>query len=142
MSDRLKYQKHPINIMNLDLAIQNAMKRNPIQEVSHTLVSNYGQQYELHAVHQDLRKGSQMTSTPIAQASSNGTIKKAVLEGHKLGNSANEFGRVWTPTVETMIPVSQPLTKEGPIGHFTSLPIGNTTPMASQTTTSQIGGRF
>ena len=56
-----------------------------------------------------------LTSTPIAQASSNGTIRKAVVEGHKLGNSANEFGRVWSPTVETMIPVSQPLTKEGPI---------------------------
>jgi len=142
ISDRLKYQKMLIIIMNLDLAISNALKRNPIQEVSHTLVANYGQQYELHAIHADLKKGSELTSTPIAQASSNGTIRKAVVEGHKLGNSANEFGRVWSPTVETMIPVSQPLTKEGPIGHFTSLPIGNTTPMSSQQTTSQIGGRF
>jgi len=126
--------------MNLDLAILNALKRTPVQEVSHSVVSNYGQQYEIHAVHSDLSKGHAMTGTKVAEASTNGTIRAAVVEGHKLGLSANEFGRVWTPTVETMIPVSAPLSKEGPLGHFTSLPIGNNTPMLTQQTTAQLGG--
>lgn len=111
-----------------------------MQEVSHSVVSNYGQQYEIHAVHSDLSKGHAMTGTKVAEASTNGTIRAAVVEGHKLGLSANEFGRVWTPTVETMIPVSAPLSKEGPLGHFTSLPIGNNTPMLTQQTTAQLGG--
>jgi len=126
--------------MNLDLAILNALKRTPVQEVSHSVLSNYGQQYEIHAVHSDLSKGQSMTGTKVAEASTNGTIRAAVVEGHKIGLSANEFGRVWTPTVETMIPVSAPLSKEGPLGHFTSLPIGNNTPMLTQQTTAQLGG--
>jgi hypothetical protein len=126
--------------MNLDLAILNALKRTPVQEVSHSVLSNYGQQYEIHAVHNDLSKGHSMTGTKIAEASNNGTIRAAVVENQKIGLSANEFGRVWTPTVETMIPISAPLTKEGPLGHFTSLPIGNNTPMLTQNTTAQMGG--
>ena len=128
--------------MNLDLSILNALKRTPMQEVSHSLVSNYGRQFEIHAVHSDLQKGGQLTGTKVATASENGTIQAAVVESQKLGMSANEFGRVWTPTVETMIPVSNPMTKEGPIGHFTQLPLGNNSPMLTQQTTAQIGGRF
>ena len=111
--------------MNLDLAILNALKRTPMQGAMNSVVSNYGQQYEIHAVHQDMRTGQQLTGTKVADASGNGVIQAAVVEGQTLGLSANEFGRTWTPTVETMIPVSAPLTKEGPLGHFTSLPFGN-----------------
>jgi hypothetical protein len=126
--------------MNLDLAILNALKRTPMQGAMNAVVSNYGQQYEIHAVHQDMKVGQSLTGTQVATASGNGVITKAVREGHKLGLDANEFSRVWTPTSETMIPVSAPLTKEGPIGHFTSLPMGNNAPALTVSNNAQWGG--
>jgi len=128
--------------MNLDLAILNALKRTPMQGAMHSVVSNYGQQYEIHAVHQDMRVGREMVGQKIANSSNNGVISSAVRESHKLGLDANEFSRVWTPTTETMIPVSAPLSKEGPIGHFTSLPMGNNTPPLTSQQTATLMGAF
>jgi len=128
--------------MNLDLAILNALKRTPMQGAMHSVVSNYGQQYEIHAVHQDMRVGREMVGQKVAHSSNNGVISSAVKESHKLGLDANEFSRVWTPTTETMIPVSAPLSKEGPIGHFTSLPMGNNTPPLTSQQTATLMGAF
>jgi len=128
--------------MNLDLAIMNALKRSPMQGAMNTVVSNYGQQYEIHAIHQDMKVGQNLTGTKVANATQNGAITMAVKESHKLGLDANEFSRAWTPTTETMIPISAPLTKEGPIGHFTSLPIGNMAPAPTVQSTAQFRGAF
>ena len=113
-----------------------------MQGAMHSVVSNYGQQYEIHAVHQDMRVGREMVGQKIANSSNNGVISSAVRESHKLGLDANEFSRVWTPTTETMIPVSAPLSKEGPIGHFTSLPMGNNTPPLTSQQTATLMGAF
>jgi len=113
-----------------------------MQGVMNSVVSNYGQQYEIHAIHQDMRVGQKLTGTHIATATTNGVITGAVVEHQRIGYSTNEFGREWTPTVETMIPISAPLTKEGPIGHFTSLPIGNNSPAMSRTQTGQLTEAF
>ena len=91
-----------------------------MQGAMHSVVSNYGQQFEIHAVHQDMKVGQQMLGQKVGHATNNGVISSAVKESHKLGLDANEFSGVWTPTTETMIPVSAPMSKEGPIGHFTS----------------------
>ena len=66
--------------MNLDLAIMNALKRTPMQGAMHSVVSNYGQQYEIHAVHQDMRVGREMVGQKIANSSNNGVISSAVKE--------------------------------------------------------------
>jgi len=128
--------------MNLDLAIQNALRRTPMQGAMHSVVSNYGQQFEIHAVHQDMKVGQQMLGQKVGHATNNGVINAAVKESHKLGLDANEFSRVWTPTTETMIPVSAPMSKEGPIGHFTSLPMGNNSPPLTSLQTATLMGAF
>jgi hypothetical protein len=128
--------------MNLDLAIQNALRRTPMQGAMHSVASNYGQQFELHAIHQDMKVGQQILGHKVANASNNGVINAAVKEGHKLGMDANEFSRTWTPTTETMIPVSTPLSLDGPIGHFTSLPMGNITPPQTALQTATLTGAF
>jgi hypothetical protein len=138
----LKYQKEVRLIMNLDLAIQNALKRTPMQGAMHTVASNYGQQFELHSVHHDIKIGQNILGHKVATTSNSGVIHGAVKESQKLGMDANEFSRTWTPTTETMIPISTPLSKDGPIGHFTNLPIGNTSPPSTQLQTATLMGAF
>ena len=46
--------------MNLDLAIKNAIKRGPMDNAMHSVVSNYGQAFELHAYHQDVKSAEDL----------------------------------------------------------------------------------
>ncbi len=41
--------------MNLDLAIQNTLKRSPMENAMYGVVSNLGQSFELHAIHNTVR---------------------------------------------------------------------------------------
>ena len=64
-----KYQHRQLCIMNLDLAITNAIRRGPMESAMHSVVSNYGQSYELHAIPQTIKKAEEMFGQKIAMVS-------------------------------------------------------------------------
>ena len=51
--------------MNLDLAIQNALRRGPLDNAMHSVSSNYGQTFELHAYHQDVKKAEDLMGVKL-----------------------------------------------------------------------------
>ena len=63
-----KYQYRQLLIMNLDLAITNAIRRGPMDSAMHSVVSNYGQSYELHALPQTIKRAEEMFGQKIATA--------------------------------------------------------------------------
>lgn len=63
-----KYQYRQLLIMNLDLAITNAIRRGPMESAMYSVVSNYGQSYELHAIPQTIKRAEEMFGQKIAVA--------------------------------------------------------------------------
>ena len=47
--------------MNLDLAIQNTLKRSPMDGAMHGVLSNFGAQYELRSYTENAELADQMT---------------------------------------------------------------------------------
>ena len=64
--------------MNLDLAIMNTLKRGPMDNALHGVISNYGQTYELHAIPQTIKKAEDMLGTSVGFMASNPMAKSSV----------------------------------------------------------------
>ena len=64
--------------MNIDLAISNALKRGPMESAMHSVVSNYGQSYELHAIPQTIKKAEEMFGKTVGFAAPNPMARAAI----------------------------------------------------------------
>ena len=51
--------------MNIDLAIKNALKRGPMDNAMHSVSSNFGQTFELHAYHQDVKRAEDILGVKL-----------------------------------------------------------------------------
>jgi len=47
VTEVFKYQKEVVNNMNLDLAIQNTLRRSPMEGAMHGVMSDFGSTYQL-----------------------------------------------------------------------------------------------
>ncbi len=61
--------------MNLDLAIQNTLKRSPMENAMHGVVSNLGQNYELFSIPNTVKRAEDMMGQKIVLAHSNPLAK-------------------------------------------------------------------
>ena len=61
--------------MNLDLAIQNTIKRSPMENAMHGVISNLGQSFELHAIHNTVRSAEQIMGQKVGVAHTNPLAK-------------------------------------------------------------------
>ncbi len=57
--------------MNLDLAIKNTLKMGAMENAMNSVVSTYGQSYELHAIPYDIKKAEQILGSKVGVAHSN-----------------------------------------------------------------------
>ena len=57
--------------MNLDLAIKNTLKMGAMDNAMNSVVSTYGQSYELHAIPYDIKKAEQILGSKVGVAHSN-----------------------------------------------------------------------
>ena len=57
--------------MNLDLAIKNTLKMGAMENAMNSVVSNYGQTYELHAIPYDIKKAEQILGSKVGVAQTN-----------------------------------------------------------------------
>ena len=64
--------------MNLDLAIQNTLKRGPLDNALHGVISNYGQTYELHAIPQTIKNAEDMFGTSVGFMAPNPMAKASI----------------------------------------------------------------
>jgi len=64
--------------MNLDLAILNTLKRGPLENAMHGVISNYGQSYELHAIPQTIKRAEEMMGTRVGLVASNPLARATV----------------------------------------------------------------
>ena len=64
--------------MNIDLAISQAMKRGPMESAMHSVVSNYGQSFELHATPQTIKRAEEMFGKSVGFAAPNPMARAAV----------------------------------------------------------------
>ena len=57
--------------MNLDLAIRNTLKMGAMENAMNSVVSTYGQNYELHAIPYDVKRAEQIMGSKVGMAQSN-----------------------------------------------------------------------
>tara|TARA_R110000824_G_scaffold130831_2_gene292745 strand:- start:133 stop:516 length:384 start_codon:yes stop_codon:yes gene_type:complete len=57
--------------MNLDLAIRNTLKMGAMENAMNSVVSTYGQSYELHAIPYDVKRAEQIMGSKVGMAQSN-----------------------------------------------------------------------
>ncbi len=108
--------------MNLDLAIKNALKRGPMDNAMHSVSSNYGQTFELHAVHRDVKSAEQLMGVNL------GTINEAP------NFKRNEKVLPWANGVhhaETSLPPVVKTAKVDNLGNKITYPFGNPIGQAS-----------
>tara|TARA_Y100000310_G_scaffold341272_1_gene439913 strand:+ start:1190 stop:1570 length:381 start_codon:yes stop_codon:yes gene_type:complete len=103
--------------MNLDLAIKNALRRGPMDNAMHSVSSNYGQTFELHAYHQDVKSAEDLMGVKL------GNINDAP-------NFSQKNDRVipWANGVhhaDTLPSTPLPIAKRDNLGNKITYPFGN-----------------
>jgi hypothetical protein len=103
--------------MNLDLAIKNALKRGPMDNAMHSVSSNFGQNFELHAYHQDVKSAEQIMGVKLGNANSMPNMKKP---NDKIIPWANGVHHAEVSTPPTLKP-----SKVDGLGNKINYPFGN-----------------
>jgi len=65
--------------MNLDLAIQNVLKRNPMESAMHGVMSNFGSSYQLMAYTESAKAADEILGVPVARMTPN-IMSRPVIE--------------------------------------------------------------
>ncbi len=103
--------------MDIDLAIQNTLRRSPMENAMHGVVSNLGQSYELHAIPQTVRKAEEILGHKVGVAHSN-PLAKPVATAQPIA---------WIDNVhhaDTMVPAPITMSKSDILGNTPKYPFG------------------
>ena len=103
--------------MDIDLAISNTLKRSPMENAMHGVVSNLGQSYELHAIPQTVKRAEDILGHKVGVAHSN-PLAKPVATAQPIA---------WIDGVhhvDTMVPAPITMSKSDVLGNTPQYPFG------------------
>lgn len=77
VTEVFKYQKEVVNNMNLDLAIQNTLRRSPMEGAMHGVMSDFGGTYQLTAYTESSKAAESILGKPVAHMTPNALSRPA-----------------------------------------------------------------
>lgn len=103
--------------MDIDLAIRNTLKRSPMENAMHGVVSNLGQSFELHAIPQTVKRAEEILGHKVGVAHSNPLARPV----------ATKQPIAWIDGVhhaDTMVPAPITMSKSDIMGNSPKYPFG------------------